>query len=305
MGMARWLGWLLVASSLLSCAKAPAKEAETEPSAAVRARYLEASERLKRDFIDEGFVVSRNAETGAPEHVGDALIWTGVALFALPCDLGNELDNAAIAMVDELDGGLYRHPKLPDAVSMDGALGLYFGVASRVARCPGARERWADPMGKHLAFVRENGGLLNRKSTSRLELHFDAPLYALVGVPDAHRQADMEKEAAAWALAVKVKHAACFRVNLGYLALRTIEEAGGAVTDSGRNSFCAATAGLGLAHVDHWCGRDGLEAFVAGFEFDRWEVALQRCPGWETPDGQGFHTPGVDLLWAMRELYQL
>ncbi len=94
-------------------------------------------------------------------------------------------------------------------------------------------------------------------------------------------------------------------MNLGFLTLETLEDLGDDISNSGRNDFCAATRGVQIATVDEWCGRGGLKDWISNFQFDRYEYAFQRSGSWESPDGNGDKTPALDLLVAMRQVYNL
>jgi hypothetical protein len=301
----RRLGWLVFGLLLTSCGKASERPEPTPIPASVRAEFDAAERRLLSQFLEAGFVVSLWKD-GTPEHRGDALIFTGIALGALSCTAGEVLERALLDMIYENKGGLYRHPELADKVSLDGALGLYFGVSSRIRRCPEARLAWAPAIKLHREFFRRTGRL-NAKSDAKLVKEFNYVLDHLahdLGVgtrPTADRKASLEKQIAGWALGVKLKKAACFRANLGFLSLRALEEQGASV---GRREFCFATDGMKLAHIDHWCGRDDLEGWIKDFKYNAWEFQLQRCPGWESRDGKAdLLTPAVDLLHAIRERY--
>ncbi len=310
-------GWrvlgLLVASLCLSCGAAPAPEAElAEPS--VEQTYIDASNRLLGGFVEGGWVVSRRPD-GTPEHTGEGLIWTGMAMGALPCGLGTTLEFTLSEMVKAHAGALVRYEPLGEyangrEVTLDGALGLYLGVAQRAVRC-GASPLWGPIIRDHLDFVSSHGGSLHPNVDAKLLAHFDYVLDLLasrLGVgpsPDVADGRELEHEVATWAAVVNATHAACYRVNLGFTALQTMETLGQEVSRQGRWEFCAATRGMDIPTVDHWCGRKGLRDWIASYQFNQWENRHQRCGAWETPDADGDTTPGLDLLVAYRQAYSL
>lgn len=297
----------LIALTLAACGKAEKKHDSVEPDLEALSAYAVDVNRLQDDFLDQGFVVSRYA-SGEAEHRGDALIWSGIALGVLPCDEGDDIENALISMVERLDGGLYRHPELADRVSMDGALGFYRGVAQRL-RCSGKRDLWASPLKLHYEFSLKHKTGLNAASTAELVPEFTYVrdlLLAEVGLrgkPSADRQRTLETQTAGWALAAKLKRASCFRIHLGLITLQTIESLGGQISEKGRDQFCSATKSLELPTVNHWCGRPGLLDFLHSFKHDEWEYRLQRCTNWESPDGNGLLTPALDRLVGLSEYY--
>tara|TARA_R110000868_G_scaffold9394_6_gene46947 strand:- start:5439 stop:6377 length:939 start_codon:yes stop_codon:yes gene_type:complete len=302
--------WLVL--FLVSCGKAPEARAPEKPDLATVRAFELAAYRLSHPFLDNGWVVSRDQDQ-LPQHRGDSLIWTGLALGALPCEMGNEPEAALIHSIEANDGGLVRIEPTVDVsgVSLDGAIGLYRGVAERVTRCPNAAAVWSPVIGKHLAYVNAHSGHLHSDSAATLVPEFSFLLDLLASrlsrgdAPDSSRARKLEQQVSAWALGVNASHASCFRVNLGFLSLQTMESLGVDVSDAGRNEFCAATRGMDIPTVDHWCGRGDVKDWIKQFKLNEWEYRHQRCGGWETPDGGGLETPGLDLLTAMRQAYEL
>jgi hypothetical protein len=274
----------------------PKKDA---PTVSALTTYWTATSRLL-GMLDRGFVVSR-WEDGTAEHKGDALIWSGVTLGTLPCERVPEIADALVKMVDDKAGGMYRHPDLPDQVSLDGQIGVYRGIAEVMARCPGEAERWAPILAKHLAPDSPAAWPLT-------EFRYVPELALAVATgaehPDRRRLDSLLGAIEGWALGVQVGHQACFRVNLGYQTIKTVEALGEEIPAQRRENFCAVTRGMRLATVDHLCGRGDLAGWIDDFEFNRYEYAFQRCPWEGDPDGKpGLFTPAVDLLEAIRTRY--
>lgn len=301
---------LLTTLFLLSGAscKAPTATVEASPDTPpyIKAMYAAQVEKLS-SFLKGGFVVSK-WEDGEPEHEGDALLWTGMALGGLPCE-GEEartLSVALKAMFALKDGGIYRHPDLADKpASLDGALGLWWGIADRVVRC-GEGDYWRDALVDHVNWIDGAGEQV-------IVPYFDYPARLLCleangcGLEPAWETLkDLQHSTVVWAMAVKAREAACYRVHLSFLALDTVEKLGRKLNPAWRDGFCAATAGMGLPTTDNFCGRGDLRAWIDNFEADKWEFRHQRCGAWEEPDGKpGLKTPGVDLLVALRTAYNL
>ncbi len=290
-----------------SCAKPEPKPEPVPPEDPIVTMYAAAVDRGV-SLLDGGFVVSR-ADDGAASHTGDSLIFSGIALDAWPCDAGAQTEEALIAMLEILNGGLFRHPTIPDDVSLDGALGLYRGVASRVARCPGSRERLAAPFAKHLAFSKD--GQLNPSGGGTLVTVFrvvrDAVAYQL-GLderPSAWAVEKLSTTIAGWAALVNATHVAAYRIHLGLLSIETLESAGVPFPGAERDKFCASTRGVDMPTVDHYCGRGDLAGWARGFTYDSWEYRHQRA-GWESADGRpGLRTPALDLATGLRKAYGL
>ena len=302
------LFWLIV-----SCGRAADEPADQSAEDSQRARFAAAAARLLA-MTEDGQVVSRTPE-GYPAHQGDSLLWTWTAIAALGCDEGRPLLAAALSRLRAAGGYHVRFEPLPaeyqggNEISIDPEIGFWFGVASRWRRCPEDRDALAEGWQLRQSAIAHADGRIHPNVATTILPGIDAVrdqitwAMGLGPAPSGGRLGLLGAELSGWATAVVTVRAACYRLNLAWTSIRALEEAGGAIAGRWRDAFCRATAPAGIATVDHWCGRGGLEEFVGSFEFNRWESALQRCSGWETPDGQGLETPGLDLIVAMRELY--
>jgi hypothetical protein len=296
---------------LTACSKAADKPEPLPPTPPVEQVYAETIDRLESSFLDTGWVVSK--KHGEPYHIGDSLIWSGLYLYAAPCDRAQATESALLNMLQDTDGYLYRHPTLSTEASLDGALGLWLGGAYRAFKC--GSPSWPTAFKTHHNWLQDNDWELNPHSSAKAYPEFNylpalisARLNGAEAAPTYTRLNTIEIEVAAWAQAVKSTKAACYRAHLGWLALVTAEVAGENISANGRNAFCGATDGLDLPVIDHWCGRPGLEEYLAGFEYDKWEYRHQRCGGangWEYPDGGEAETPALDRLMALRVGYDL
>ncbi len=295
----------IMALAMFACGKAK-PEPKPEPATPTQVVTFDmAADRLAR-FYDAGFVVTRDA-AGTALNQGDALIWTGEAVYALDCARGAAPAAALAQMVTDTGGAIYRHPSLPANVSLDGAIGFYRGVAKRALVC-GDAATWAPLIAEHVAYMADHGGLLNAGDVAGLPAGFTYlrdKLAWRLGVgdePSAAAQAKMETAAAAWAVADIAAKAACYRSHLALNTFQIIEELGGTVSPAARNTFCAATKTANLATSDHWCGRDGLDQWLTAFKWNVYQYAHQRCPGWESPDAKG-EEPAVDELVGWADLH--
>lgn len=264
-------------------------------------------------MLDGGYVVSRVIENNEPWHQGDSLLFSGMALAVLPCADGDPIEDALLKMMDDTGGGLWRHPTQPERISWDGAVGAYRGIATRIVHC-GSAEKWRPRLLAHLELNR-----LNPLSdvTWPTEAFRYVPELALARADgatdfDSHRLDDIAAQVETWAAAVqtartlKTDGGECYRVNLAFQTLATVEELGGAFAGFRRDNLCAATRGMDLPHLDNWCGRGDLKGWIDNYVPNVWEYRFQRCPDSESPDGKDWlATPGVDLLEAMRAAYTL
>lgn len=275
--------WSLFIVFSLGCSHAPKEHSV----AADPIRYQEVVSRLS-DFLDQGFIVSRK---GNDNH-GDSLIFTGLGLYGSPC-----LDSNAELMAQALESMLkaktyYRFPGDPDSVTMDQYLGLYRGIASRIERC-GEKERWKEALSQAASASLPAGfDYVRRFLMSKVDLESEPPVSL---------RAEMEGSATLWSGGVIKDHAACYRVHLSLIALQTVEELGGSLSTQGKAAFCSVSRGTKIATLEHFCGRSDLGDFLTNFTYDVWQYKHQRCPDWESPDGNGEEQPAIDYLVAYRD----
>ncbi len=287
---------IICALFLSSCAKAKPSEPAAPALAPEVEAYDQAADRML-GMADGGWIVSRGSG-GEVQHEGDSLLWTGMALGTLDCARAAPVSQALLAMIDLEAGGLYRHPSLRGQdVSMDGALGFYWGVVKHVIRCPDDLEAWHVAIASHQA----HGFKMPTKGFE----HVQKDVFHFFGLlADGGTNHDLAEEGAAWAAAVNARHAAAYRIHLVLLAYQLVEATGDHLLGSQRDRFCSATRGTGMPTTDFYCGRDDLTNWIAAYVPNAWEFRHQRGQ-WESPDGGGLETPGLDYLVALRSVYQL
>ncbi len=276
--------YLALAALLSSCTH---DDPRPSPEPAHPATFDETASRLI-SMADDGWIVSRTAD-GEPRQQGDSLIFTGIAMGVLDCDRGDIPERALLKMLAENHGVPYRHPTLRDDYSLDGLLGLWWGVEHRTLMCPEARARWAAVLPQHL------------KATA-IPPYFDVMLRTVIthvmdaDAPTIEERGKLGSEVAGWAIAVVSQRAAAYRLHLGFLTLSVVD------APHGQNIYCEAVREAKMPLLEQFCGRVGLEPWLKGFEYNRWEYQHQRAV-WEQPDAQGLTTPALDLLVAYRMLY--
>lgn len=277
---------LILIATLAACGK-------PEPLPEHESRFDELQERLL-DMSEGGWVVSRQ-QNGDRHGEGDSLIWTGMHWATMPCDYDSPLLTAFP------DGILYRHPTMMDKVSLDGLLGFYYGIASQLERC-GLSRKLIEAFEPHYQYNKRHNGVINPKEPRHgilsLEFTYLRDLIAhrlgiISKLPD--NQHEFETMIHLWSYGILIKQAACFRLHLGYLSIRTAERLGG-LSSWGKAEFCSAQSGADLPLLDHWCGHKNIVHWLEAFELNKWEYRHQRCPAWESPDGQGYERPGLDYL---------
>lgn len=285
--------WFLTSVLIASCSKSDSPP-KAEPVDGIRLAYEQAQDRAL-ELSDAGRIVSRKPD-GSLEHTGDSAIMSGLAMAFFDCDRGGKIEDILLADIKETGGEVTRHPlERHRASSLDQALGIWAGAARRLD-CEGAKAKWAE------------AGSLKPQGASTAPFDYVRQLLrhrlGLIDKPSDFERLVLERIAADWARLVVEREEACYRVHLAYRALRTVEVLGEEISAAGKGSFCNATKGSGLANVEHWCGRESLTAFIASFKPNEWEYKHQRCP-WESPDGNGDTTPGLDLVEALYETYDL
>lgn len=284
---------LLVMVSACHHAKPPKPRPPTQAEVQT---YETVAERALSFIDDSGFIVSR----GHSANLGDSLFFTGLALYGLDCSRGRQLDASLAAMVRDQGGGLSRHPSMPGDLSLDGLLAFYRGVAKRVIMCE-EHDLWGPLIAQHVEWSKKHPEYLPAGFTfvrDQLAHLVDPMTYVS---PVSSRQAALELVIEEWAATVISAKAACYRINLGLLALQQIQEEGRAISFEGRDGFCEVTPAAGLPTVENFCGRAGLETYLNTFAFNVWQYRHQRCTGWEMPDGDV--EPGIDFLVGYADLH--
>lgn len=285
---------LTLVLALCACGKTEPKPEPSPADAEIRARAAQVEERILGLTEPRGWVVSKHID-GSIEHTGDSLIWTGMAMGVMSCAGGAAPEAALLEILQTNNGRFLRHPTLPSKeTSLDGHIGVYWGIAQRVRRCPESSPLWVAALATHEP-VNLKGPFEHLLSSLKYQL-------GMGGKPNV---AALTDTVAAWAYGVVLSKSAGFRIHLGLLSLQTLEHAGVGLPAGARTKFCSASDGSGLTTTDHWCGRGDLAGWVKAFEFNRYEYAHQRAE-WENADGRpGLVTPGLDLLVALSDLYQL
>lgn len=278
---------ILILLVLAACAKEPKDPVPPVDPVPAGPTYELVAARLM-PLLDNGWVVTHGPD-GSLHDQGDSLLFTGLALGALNCADGAVPEAALVTMLHDRHGGVYRHPTIPDEYSLDGLLGLWWGIARRTAKCPDTRPLWAGLIEEHAHAV-------------TIEPFFCTALEQLSadlghgGAPSAFERGLLGSEVAGWAASTVSQHAAAYRLHLGFLTLSLVD------APKGKQAYCNEVAAAHMALLEHFCGRPGLAGWAADFAYDRYVYAFQRG-AWETPDAGGKTTPALDLLMALDSLY--
>ena len=155
--------WNLPLFFILSCGKSkPVDKVDDSQSLPLFVKY---QDRLLGEFLTDGFVVSKG-QHGEIEDQGDSLLFTGLALGVLDCEvIGSRFFLAPFdRMQDNFSGYLVRIDPLPEEyrqgnnfISRDGATGALYGLQLAKRRCPALAPkidpilaRWKDAVGNSL-----------------------------------------------------------------------------------------------------------------------------------------------------------
>lgn len=266
-------------------------------------RYNEIVNRLKSEFIDQGYVVSRNPDNSA-QHIGDAAKYTGLALASMPCNYAKDLFYVLTNSILENNGLIVRHASKPNGShglsSRDQQLGVAFGLMQYWINCSQEsliKIAWQ----KHYDFIKSNDYQVdppNDKLNTGAQWFFHKlSLRLLVGSdrPD-YQKATFEGNLIANAEGAQSIKSPCYPVDLSMLQIMAASKLGNRISNYAKSKFCAATKDMKLEHADIYCFRSDGREFLRNFKLDTMEYRLQRCP-YETEDNEiGFRSPGVDFI---------
>lgn len=269
----------------------------------------ELEDRLLEEFVENGYVVSREAN-GDHKHAGDAAKYTGIALGVLPCDKGHELEQALKSSLMRYDGQIQRfEPPIYSTnygvTSRDAEVGVTFGFVMRNLRCgvPFSLE-WQE----HWDFVEGNNWHLEPPSEDKLSpgyLHVFGKVKELLAGGNADEPASWLWQAGLWANVETAESAEedCFPVDLTALQMCFMSKMGYNISEYAASKICAASRNMGLAHMDWYCRRGVSGQFLEGYPLNRYENRLQICPWQDGTQNEGVKTHAVDYL-LMKFIYE-
>lgn len=285
---------------ILGCSKAQHVPPETKN---VPGDFRFYEERLVNDFVPGGFVVSKAG--GEERDQGDSLLFTGVALAAIDCDLAPTILDGLEAMQSVWGGYLVRFHPIPqeyiekhNVITRDGATGALYGLVKVAKRCPDLAiranailTRWRDAVGDAF-FLHPEGrkGLITPSFKAFWKVAFGEKI------------SDLEYglfigSALVTAASIKNARSACYPVHLQTLQNLTLESQGRPLLAADKAAWCDLTADMGLYLTDWYCQRDGdkLLQWLKNPEESQHIYVHQRC-SWEQSDGDGVASPRVDFL---------
>lgn len=300
------LGLVVVSGLLFSCGKS--KPVDKVDDSQSKPLYGIFQSRLMSDYLVDGFVISKE-KSGEITDQGDSLLFTGLTLGVLDCELIQGFLLALDRMQDNFSGYLVRIDPLPEEfrqgdnfISRDGATGALYGLQLAKRRCPALSEkivhilsRWKDAVGNSLVlYPKSLAGIITPSFRTFWKVGHG------VGISDVEYEEYIVSGLATIAL-IKSQHSACYPIHLQTLQHLTFEIMGKPIFKRNKDEFCALTKGLGLLLTDWYCDResDAIKSWLSNPEQSKHVYELQRC-SWENGDAANTLSPRVDFLVLFR-----
>lgn len=269
----------------------------------------ELERRLLTEFTTNGYVTSKE-ENGELAEFGDSLLWTGLALGALPCDRGLVMFEALEKTAEAYDGGFVRFQPLPqeyenDPTSRDMEVGAMFGLILHLKHCQ--QKKPVQLLAKHFQFIRQQGGkLFSHGDSTKININPAFQYFLNVISHKALRlpqplpidAATFEGGLISNASFIAASKDNCYPVHLSTLQLITLAIAGYPASSTTKSAFCAATQSLKLPLTDWYCSRLDVAQFLDAYELNKYSYVHQRCLAWEeaTPKNE----PALDWIVLKR-----
>lgn len=280
----------------------PSKMPPPEDLSHLRSKAREVMIRLKAYNIDSGYVISRTKD-GQIEHKGDAVLWTGLAMAALSCDDAERLFTQVTGDILRRGGLIGRWAASPNnerPSSRDQVRGAMIGLTDQAMRCGRdyiAGEAWR----LHMQYVSDNnGGLFPGANPGYQVTEFFVWPWSMVGeffdiAPHEGSKFVFEAGLSTTAQAIVLQKSAAYPIHLATLDIILADRVGQPVSQLGYDAFCAASRGADLGLTEWLCRRKTAKEILEAWTPNAYEYQWQRAQ-WESPDGDGNTTPGVDFL---------
>ena len=317
--------WVLVCILFIGCGRIDGEsppdkiDQPSKPLSQLIEQGAQFLERLEEKNLHGPYVVSRHPN-GRTEHEGEAILYSGILYGLLPCGhpLAERLGIGLSHMIMRHDGAMVRFEPLGEyeggrEITLDGAIGLYYGIIKRYEKCAReVKDQWSDAMGAHFEYLRQNDGELYPGTDVSFFPELNtlpqtvASLFGRDKRPHRFRVRALQAELYLWSLGVRVTKAPCYRVHLAWLMMESMRLAGFNIENKSKERFCSLTEPMDMPTIDGFCGRkEKLHQYLSTFKLDEWEYRAQRCGAWETPDGKGLTTPGLDYQIALDQFIGL
>lgn len=298
---------------IFACGKSKPVD-KVEPDNQSQLRFENMQDRLVSNFLLDGFVISKD-KNGQPEDQGDSLLFTGLTLGVLDCELIGSRNLLAPfeRMQDNFSGYLVRIDPLPEeyrlngnTISRDGATGALYGLQLAKRRCPALSQRidhilsrWKDAVGSSLVlYPKSLAGIITPSFRTFWKVGHG------VGISDIEYEEYIVSGLATIEI-IKASHSACYPIHLQTIQHLTFEIMHRPILKRNKDEFCALTKGFGLLLTDWYCGRSGddLKLWLDNPEQSKHVYMSQRCT-WENGDADDKLSPRVDFLVLYRHIME-
>lgn len=280
----------------------PSRLPEKEDLSVVTPMARELLARLKSYNVDSGYVITRT-ESGEIEHKGDAVLWTGLAMAAVPCEDAEPLFTQVSLDTLRRGGMIGRWAASPNnerPSSRDQVRGVMIGFTDLAKRCGKediAKETWR----LHAQYVADNaGGLFPGANPGYQVTEFFLWPWSMVGEffeiqPHQGSKTVFEAGLATTAQVIVLQKSAAYPIHLATLDIILADRLGSPISELGFKAFCAASVGSDLGLTEWLCKRKTAKEILLAWAPNTYEYKWQRAP-WEGPDAGDHKTPGVDFL---------
>lgn len=263
------------------------------------------------EFLEQGQVVSRTQDSifSYPDDFGDSKLFSGIALGALPCDVGEPVLKAILDSINQRGGAIVRYEILDgyqdNQTSLDQVTGVMLGFTERARKCPADAPAIQAAWNLHRQFVAANGGNMAPRVQKFGNINSPGFKYGwelagyILGTndkPDDDDAAATELEILGMIQGVRAKKASCFNVHTALITILMAARNGHPIARATRFAICQEMKGMDIPLADWYCEEQSASVYLQSFKANEWAYRHVRCGAWESPDGNSEFHPGVDAM---------
>lgn len=242
---------------------------------------------------ENGYVVSKTA-TGF-DGEGDAALFTGIAAGSLPCTTAEFFVDTLTASMITRKGSLVRFEPPPgNATSYDMLVGVMFGYVQAARHCPNLSGKIAAAYGLNSGVGRVLSSAVTLTNAQAYTWEVVAQYFGFPESP-ASLETYFKLSSIATTASIGPLKQPCYPVHLDTLNQITLAKTGHPVDSGFRAAFCDSTKDYGLPLTDWYCERSLASDILKAYVPNKYIYEHQRCT-WESADGGGEVSPGVDFL---------
>jgi len=255
-----------------------------------------------------GYIVGYNGDS--IHSPGEAILWTFTYIGAAECEDAYRQYSNYRENIENQDGQPHRilpivRKDLWDytdrGFNFDGWAGFIYGYSSLWNKCPEYREELKANWNQfHDRFIRQGKKLWPNGSHADIPPGFDIARRSfdrLVNNRSLPSQAyirSLEGIIMVWMQGIQEKREACYRANLAFLHMLSLENIGYEFSSYFNSKYCSIMKPFDIPTIDYWCGHNDLNEWLDNYKLNEWDYRHQRCGSWEQPDGN--IRPGRELL---------